>query len=263
MAAEIKPLKKFGQNFLNNTFYSKKIVEALECQEKDILLEIGAGTGALTDILIKQKFNRLTVLEIDIRLTDLLQQKYGSRISVLNKSILDFSFDELSKNSRIKVIGNIPYNITSDIILKIIENHAFIKRAVIMVQKEVADRLVAETRTKDYGILTVFIKCHGEIYRVLDVSRDNFYPVPNVDSAVISFDLFEKIDGIADYNLFRKVVRICFNNRRKMLRNSLKKILDNQNINEIRSVQLDHRPEELTVQDFKTLSNEISEINLN
>ena len=263
MAAEIKPLKKFGQNFLNNTFYSKKIVEALECQEKDILLEIGAGTGALTDILIKQKFNRLTVLEIDIRLTDLLQQKYGSRISVLNKSILDFSFDELSKNSRIKVIGNIPYNITSDIILKIIENHAFIKRAVIMVQKEVADRLVAETRTKDYGILTVFIKCHGEINRVLDVSRDNFYPVPNVDSAVISFDLFEKIDGIADYNLFRKVVRICFNNRRKMLRNSLKKILDNQDINEIKSVQLDLRPEELTVQDFKTLSNEISEINLN
>lgn len=259
MAAEIKPLKKFSQNFLKSTYYSKKIVAALDCQPEDTILEIGAGTGSLTDMLVKQPFKRITALELDCRLYDLLRQKYGSRISVINISILDFSIKELAKNSRIKVIGNIPYNITSDIIFKIIENHAYIKRAVIMVQREVASRLLAETRTKDYGILTVFVRCHSHITKVLDVSRENFYPVPNVDSSIINLDLFEETDGIANYQLFKKVVKTCFNNRRKMLRNSLKKIVESSYINKIKSVQLDIRPEELSIQDFKSLSNEISD----
>jgi len=262
MAAEIKPLKKFSQNFLKSFYYSEKIVAALDCQPDDIILEIGAGTGSLTDILVKQSYKHITVLELDSRLYDLLDQKYGSRITVVNRSILDFSINDLAKDSRIKVIGNIPYNITSNIIFKIIENHAYIKRAVIMVQKEVADRLLAKTRTKDYGILTVFVRCHSNIFRVLDVSRENFYPVPNVDSSVINLDLFEKTDGITDYQFFRKVVRVCFNNRRKMLRNSLKKIISDSDINKIKSVQLNMRPEELTVQDFKCLSNEISDLSL-
>jgi 16S rRNA (adenine1518-N6/adenine1519-N6)-dimethyltransferase len=258
MANQIKPLKKFGQNFLQNKYYIEKIVKALDCKEDDIILEIGAGRGALTDVLVRQTCSHITVLEIDTRLVEFLREKYSSMTNVIKTSILDFSLTELSKNKQIKVIGNIPYNITSQILFKIIDNRAVIKRAVLMVQKEVADRLLAETRTKEYGILSVFIQSLSEVKRLFDITRDNFYPVPKVDSSVISIDLKSDNEGIEDYQLFKKIVKTSFQSRRKMLRNSLKKILNAWGIDNINSISLEVRPEELSAEQFKILSNTIS-----
>ena len=260
MIAQIKPLKKFGQNFLQNIDYAKQIVKSLDCHENDCVLEIGAGQGALTEILVQFNCKNITVLEIDSRLVALLEEKYSPRIIVLKKSILDFSFLEIALEKRIKVLGNIPYHITSQILFKIIDNHKYIQRAVLMVQKEVANRLLADVRSKDYGILTVFIRCHSTVHRLIDISREHFDPAPQVDSTVICLDIYEKIDGINDYDIFKKIVRTSFQNRRKMLQNSLKGLFNTWQITGVESVSLTTRPEELSIEEFKILANEISNL---
>ena len=258
MATQIKPLKKFSQNFLQNKYYAEKIVDSLICRENDIILEIGAGKGVLTELLIQKKYKKLSVVEIDQRLAKLLEEKFSTDLTVIQDSILNVSFEQLAEDDRIKIIGNIPYNITSDIIFKIIDNYKYIKGAVLMVQKEVANRLVAETKTKDYGILTIFVGFHSKVQRLFNVNRENFYPVPNVDSSVVCLD-FDILQNITfDFRLFKKIVRTGFTSRRKMLRNSLKKLLILNDIDEISSISLDRRPEELSIEDFKILTNEIS-----
>ncbi|MCK4754161.1 MAG: ribosomal RNA small subunit methyltransferase A [Calditrichia bacterium] len=258
MATQIKPLKKFSQNFLQNKYYAEKIVDSLICRENDIILEIGAGKGVLTELLIQKKYKKLSVVEIDQRLAKLLEEKFSTDLTVIQDSILNVSFEQLAEDDRIKIIGNIPYNITSDIIFKIIDNYKYIKGAVLMVQKEVANRLVAETKTKDYGILTIFVSFHSKVQRLFNVDRENFYPVPNVDSSVVYLDFDILQNKTFDYRLFKKIVRTGFNSRRKMLRNSLKKLLILNEIDEISSILLDRRPEELSIEDFKILTNEIS-----
>ncbi len=258
MIAEIKPLKKFGQNFLQNIQYAKQIVKSLDCHENDTVLEIGAGQGALTEILAQLNCENITVLEIDSRLVAFLEERYSPRIVVLKKSILDFSFSEFAAKQRVKVLGNIPYHITSRILFKILDNYKYIQRAVLMVQREVADRLLAGVKSKDYGILTVFVRCHGTVHRLIDISREHFVPEPRVDSTVICLDMYEKIDGINEYEIFKKIVKTSFQNRRKMLQNSLKGLFNNWQIRGIESVSLTKRPEELSIEEFKILANEIS-----
>jgi 16S rRNA (adenine1518-N6/adenine1519-N6)-dimethyltransferase len=258
MATQIKPLKKFGQNFLQNIYYAEKIVDSLNCKENDIIIEIGPGKGILTEQLIQKEHKNISVIEIDQRLANMLEKKYVGNLSIIHDSVLNVSFERLAKDRRIKIIGNIPYNITSDIIFKIVDNYKYIKLAVLMLQKEVANRLVAATKTKDYGILSIFVGLHCKIRRLFDVNRENFYPIPNVDSAVVclDFDIVENIN--CDYDLFKKIVKTGFNSRRKKLRNSLKKLLISYDINYVSSISLDKRPEELTIEDFKILTNEIS-----
>jgi 16S rRNA (adenine1518-N6/adenine1519-N6)-dimethyltransferase len=258
MANQIKPLKKFGQNFLQNKYYAEKIVDSLNCAENDVVLEIGAGKGVLTDFLIQKKRKKLKVIEIDQRLSELLKEKYSNDLLIIQDSVLNISFKKLAGDDRIKVVGNIPYNITSDIIFKLIENYIYINRAVLMVQKEVANRLVAETKTKDYGILTIFAGYHSIVQRLFDVNRENFYPVPNVDSSVVCFDFNVAVQKNVNIDLFKKIVRAGFNSRRKMLRNSLSKVLSRKDLEEISSISLDRRPEELSIEEFLILTTEIS-----
>ena len=258
MATQIKPLKKFGQNFLQNKYIAEKIVDFLNCEKNDVIIEIGPGKGVLTELLVKKTYKKFTVIEIDPRLSVAIKEKFPTDLSVIQESILDVSIEQIAKENRVKIIGNIPYYITSDIIFKIVDNFKYVKRAVLMVQKEVANRLVAETKTKDYGLLTIFVGIHANVRRVFDVDRENFYPVPNVDSSVVCID-FEILENKNfDYKLFKKIVRTGFTSRRKMLHNSLKKLLDSYKIKNITSISLDKRPEELSIADFKELTNEVS-----
>jgi len=258
MATQIKPLKKFGQNFLQNKYFAEKIVDSLNCEKNDVIIEVGPGKGVLTELLIEKEYEKFTVIEIDPRLASVIKEKFPTDLSVIQDSVLNISFEQLARDNRVKVIGNIPYYITSDIIFKIVDNFKSIKRVVLMVQKEVANRLVAETKTKDYGLLTIFVGFHGDVRRLFDVNRENFYPVPKVDSSVvcIDFDILENKNF--DYKLFKKIVKTGFGSRRKMLRNSLKKLLVLHNISKVTSISLDKRPEELSIEDFKLLTNEIS-----
>ena len=258
MAAQIKPLKKFSQNFLRNKYYAEKIVDALNCEANDIIVEIGPGHGVLTELLIKKEFKKLSVIEIDQRLAILVKNKFPIDLTVIQDSVLNVSFEQLAIDGRIKIIGNIPYNITSDIIFKIVDNYKYINRAVLMVQKEVASRLVANPKTKDYGILTIFVGYHSSVQRLFDVSRDYFNPVPKVDSSVVCLDFIDFENKNFNYPLFKKIVKAGFKTRRKMLRNSLKKMLISNDINNLSSIDLDKRPEELSIEDFKLLTNEIS-----
>jgi len=258
MAAQIKPLKKFGQNFLHDAYFAEKIVDSLNCEINDDIVEIGPGKGVLTGLLTKKKYNNFTVIEIDPRLAGVIKEKYSTDLTVIKDSILNVSFEQLGKYNRIKVIGNIPYNITSDIIFKIVDNYKYIKRAILMVQKEVANRLVAETKTKDYGLLTIFVGFHGSVRRLFDVNREYFDPAPNVDSSVVCIDFDIPEDSIFNYELFKRIVKAGFSSRRKMLRNTLKELLVSNNISNVTSISMDKRPEELSIKDFKLLTNEIS-----
>jgi 16S rRNA (adenine1518-N6/adenine1519-N6)-dimethyltransferase len=258
MAGQFKSLKKLGQNFLQNKFYAEKIVDSLNCSEDDIVVEIGPGKGVLTEILIKKRYKKFSIIEIDRRLSSLLAEKFPTGVTIIHDNILNVSFAQLAENKRIKLIGNIPYYITSDIIYKIIDNFKYIKRAVLMVQKEVANRLVAKTRTKDYGLLTILVGFHCNIRLLFNVTSENFFPVPNVDSSVVCLD-FDKLENRnVDYELFKKIVKMGFSSRRKKLSNSLKQYLISHQITNILSISLDKRPEELSIEDFKLLTIEIS-----
>jgi 16S rRNA (adenine1518-N6/adenine1519-N6)-dimethyltransferase len=257
MATQIRALKRFGQNFLKDISYAQQIINALECQENDSILEIGAGKGALTELLLQQNCARITALEVDSRLVEFLNSRFSNELDIVPISILDFSIAQLAGSKRIKVVGNIPYNITSHILFKMLDNHTFISRAILMVQKEVADRLLAKPRTKDYGILTILLNSVGEVRHLTDISRTNFSPAPNVDSTVVILDFNTNPSEIEDFALFRQIVNTSFQARRKKLRNSLKKIMDSNKINSIKTVSLDLRPEELTVAEFQNLTNEI------
>jgi 16S rRNA (adenine1518-N6/adenine1519-N6)-dimethyltransferase len=256
----IRPRKNFGQNFLKNNVLALEIVNALRIQKSDIVVEIGAGLGILTKILSERPLKKLIALEIDNRLYEILKKCCNPNVQILKESILDYKFEHINYGEKVKVIGNIPYNLTSQIILKIIEERKYISNVVLMVQKEVADRLVANPNCKDYGILSVFLKYHADVNRLFDVNRNNFFPIPKVDSTVLTIHLSDHSNNVNDYNLFKKIVRTCFQTRRKMLRNSLLKVINKEQISKIDSTSLSLRPEELNLDDFVALTNEIVQL---
>jgi len=262
ISEKINPLKKYGQNFLTNTEIAKKIIDSLQISNDDVIMEIGPGKGALTGLILEKSPLKFYAFEIDPRMAQFLKKKFGDGVEVKLKDVLHFSATglKLNKGQRIKVVGNIPYYITSPIIFKLLEEKKYIEKIVLMIQKEVADRLVAVPNNKIYGILSVMAASQAEVTKLFNVSKNNFYPVPKVDSAVIQMDFVEALEEISDLDLFRKIVHTVFNTRRKMLQNSLKRMLNENTIAKIQSVSLSLRPENLTVSDFKFLTDEISHL---
>lgn len=262
------PQKRYGQNFLNNQFYANKIIDSFKLSADDTIVEIGAGRGAITKIIYRSKCQNKIALEIDAQLVDFLKKEYSPTIKILHKNVLDFSFQEIFEQFKkpVKVVGNIPYNITSPIIFHILNNSKYISNAILMVQKEVAERLTAKKDSKEYGILTIMVNSQAKVEKLFAVGRKNFFPVPKVDSVVVHLkipnDQF-KFDSQANYNLFKQIVQITFNNRRKMLKNTLKRIIKNNQIKLIKSVSVNDRPENLSIQDFRNLTREIWQIKQN
>ena len=260
MPAHLYPKKRFGQNFLTNKHYAAKIVDSIEISESDTVIEIGPGRGVLTEIISTKNCQKRIAVEIDTELAEQLQAIF-TNIEFLQQDILSFSFGELFKQSKnkLKVVGNIPYNITSPIIFQLLDNSSYISQAVLMIQKEVAERLIAEKDSKEYGILTVLVNAQAKVEKLFVVNRNNFYPQPKVDSMVIRLQFLKDDSEIDNYALFKKIVKATFNNRRKMLKNSLSKIVEDQNLNKIKSVPLNLRPENLSVNDFSNLANEVAQ----
>lgn len=261
---QVRALKRFGQNFLKNPHISQKIVAAIEPGTGDTILEIGPGKGALTRLLLEKNIRRLIAVEIDRRLIEELKkfEKASDTFTLINKDFMKLSFSELSGGSRIKLIGNIPYNLTSGILFKILDNYQYVSRAVLMIQKEVAERIVSGPGSRDYGILSVMTAIHGKTQRVLNVSRENFSPVPRVDSAVIAIDLFEKPLPVEDYHLFKEVVKASFQTRRKKMSNNLKRHFGSELTSYITTIDQNKRPEQLSVDEFRSLANEIYHLRL-
>ncbi|MGV2392545.1 UNVERIFIED_CONTAM: 16S rRNA (adenine(1518)-N(6)/adenine(1519)-N(6))-dimethyltransferase RsmA [Campylobacter lari] len=209
----IKAKKKFGQNFLNNQAVINKIVKIIDPKDKNII-EIGPGLGALTKNII-DKSNCFVAFEIDDDMIKYLTE--NEVFKAKNKQLIkaDFLQTDLSKYNNYEIVGNIPYYITSDIIFKIIDYRFLFKRAVLMVQNEVANRLVATINSNDYSKLSVTTQYVAKVKKELFIGAKNFTPAPKVDSAIVSFEFYQ--DKNDDYDNLKEFFKLCFLARRKKL----------------------------------------------
>jgi 16S rRNA (adenine1518-N6/adenine1519-N6)-dimethyltransferase len=248
----IKPLKQFGQNYLTDRNILRKIAEEIKPGEDDNLIEIGPGTGALTEFLYQYNRN-LTAVEIDTRVIEELKHRFPE-VNVLQQDFLKTDLTTLysEKKQKLRIAGNIPYNITSPIIFKIIRNSNIISDAVLLVQHEMAVRMAADRGTKDYSILSVLLKYFTEVKYVFKVSANVFYPKPKVSSAVVH--LFIKKDYEPEDEMFIKIVKAAFGKRRKTLKNSLRSSIFAEFDFEMSGIDLSKRAEQLEVNDFIRLA---------
>ena len=214
--------KKYGQNFLNNEIILDRIVNLFEVSSVDKIVEVGPGAGALTKRLVNKGCN-VTAFEIDVSLKKFLDKINKENLNVVYNDFLNINLnDYFNKEDKLYFIANIPYYITTPIITKFIDEEFIPEVMILMVQKEVGERLSAKPSTKDYGAITVILNYYFDISYEFTVDRSDFYPVPNVDSCIIKLTKKEYIGGVSDFNKFKKLVNDAFKQKRKNLRNNLK-----------------------------------------
>lgn len=260
--------KAFGQNFLTDEVLLAEIAEKAGVQKGDRVLEIGCGAGALTAVLAKVA-DKVVAYEIDKRLSPVLDRTLGGfdNVSIVFKDIMKEKISDIEREmgGDYKLVANLPYYITTPIVMNFLENAERLTSMSIMVQKEVADRFSANPSSSDYGAITVGINLRGGARTVLFVPREKFTPRPNVDSAVVRIDIDkEKSRGI-DLKRVRQVVRAGFSGRRKMLANNLMKVYGlsrEETINALTgaSISPTARAENLSAEDFVKLTGALPEI---
>lgn len=244
----VRPKKFLGQHFLANTHRARQIADALGEDYKDVL-EIGPGTGVLTQYLLEKPIN-LSVVEIDRESVAFLRKKYPS-LSIIEGDFLKLDLSALYTN-QFSIIGNFPYNISSQIFFKMLDYRHQVKELVGMIQKEVAERIVAPPGSKTYGILSVLLQAFYSTEYLFSVKPGEFYPPPKVNSAVIKLVRNEVEKLPCDEKMFFRMVKQAFQMRRKTLRNALKPL--NLPADESLQPLLDLRAEQLSVNDFVQLT---------
>lgn len=251
MQHQVKAKKHLGQHFLNDTTIAKKIVESLLEKDKVTpIIEIGPGTGVLTQYLINEVDNFLA-LDVDTESVDYLKTTYPlKKEKILVADFLQIDIRKLAGN-KFNVIGNFPYNISSQIMFKVLEHKHDVNIVVGMFQKEVAERLAEKPGTKTYGILSVLLQAFYDIEYLFTVGPEVFTPPPRVNSAVIRLVRNERKELDCDEKLFFRVVKTCFNQRRKMIRNSVQPLLGNRDLTH---PFFEKRPEQLSVEQFMELT---------
>ena len=245
----MKPKKSLGQNFLEDNAILSKIVECGEISNNDTIIEIGPGTGNLTKELIKKNPKSLIVIEKDEELSNLLYKKYGNKIIIINKDILD-CFNDLNRGKQIKVFGNLPYNISTKILTSFIKLDyldKLFKKFIFVFQKEVADRIIAKENTKQYGRLSIIASWKMYNEKIIDIDPKYFYPKPKVWSSLIVHTPKTKIENLKKTKNLEYITNIFFNQRRKMIRKPMKQIfLDYKNIAEKLNLDLSIRPQNIS-----------------
>lgn len=250
------PNKKLSQNFLIDGNIIQKIVQASQACADDNFLEIGPGPGALTEALLK-KGVKLTAIEKDSLFAESLSRFSG--ITIHHTDILEFSLDQLKSEKKGKVAANLPYHLTSPILNLLLPRYDLFEQVTVMVQEEVARRIVAKPQSKDYSSLTVFVNLYSEAHYAFSVSRNCFYPKPKVDSGVVTF--FLKRPEMDNPQPFLDFMRLLFCHRRKMIRTILSHLFPKEQIDEglvLQGVSVQSRPEELTCQRLIGLFNFLS-----
>ncbi len=249
--SSFKPKKSLGQHILLDTNIAKNIVNSLTLKHCSGILEIGPGTGILTELILKLGMENIYLVEIDSAAVEILQGKFAEhKQRIIHGDFLNLNL-ELLYPGKFAIIGNLPYNLSSQIFFKILDNKDKVEEVVCMVQKEVAERISSPPGNKDYGILSVLLQLYYNIEYLFTVNETVFYPRPKVKSSVLRLLRNSREELECDRKLFFRVVKAGFNQRRKILRNSLKSILLNLEIND--SI-FQKRPEQLTVEEFIDLT---------
>jgi 16S rRNA (adenine1518-N6/adenine1519-N6)-dimethyltransferase len=270
-AQKLHPKKQLGQNFIVDPGFTEMVVKRAGILPEDIILEIGAGLGALT-IPLARRAKKVFAVEKDRQIIPILNMEILvsglTNIMIIEKDILSVDIKALVEDmgGKIVVMGNLPYNISSQILVQLIRSRKGIRRAVLMFQKELAQRITAETGCKDYGRLTVMLRYCSNIKKLVDAKASLFFPKPKVDSEILELRFKKDIDHEAvDEPFLFKVIKAGFGNRRKTLKNALaaselnidpntaKRVLEKSGIDPVR------RAETLTVEEFVTLSNTLIE----
>ena len=254
----IKAKKSLGQNFLIDRDVLEKIVSITDISNKDVL-EIGPGSGNLTTYILKQKPKKLYVVEKDDELATLLKEKFDTEIEIINDDILKVSESNISEQ-KLSVFGNLPYNISTEILSKWILNigsNFWFESLVLMFQKEVADRIISEFNNSNYGRLSILSSWKLNVKKILDIKPQSFSPRPKIDSSLLLFTPKENFFKLKDPKNLEKITRIFFSQRRKMLKKPFNQVFDNgKEVAEKFGIDLNLRPQNLEPETYFKLVKE-------
>ncbi len=270
----IKANKSLGQNFLISNEAVEGIINAVNIQKNDLIIEIGPGLGTLTEKIV-EKAGKILCIELDTRMVNILKDRFllYNNIEIINEDVLKVDLkkyiieNKVNNITNVKIIGNLPYYITTPIVMKLLEEQLDIESITIMVQKEVAERLIAKPGSTLSGSISYAVSYYTEPEFVIDVNRDAFIPSPEVDSAVIKLNIREnEVVKVNNKELFFKIIKLAFMQRRKTLVNALVNgnLLNSKNDVEQMLVQLEIdtkiRGEKLTLEEFAKIENYVSNI---
>lgn len=267
---KIQANKSLGQNFLIDDCVIEKIIESSNIEKEDLIIEIGPGLGVLTERLLK-KSNNVVVIELDKKMIEILQNRFclNRNLEIINNDILKVDLEKLIKNkkeqtniNKVKIVANLPYYISTPIIMKLLENRLEISEIIVMVQKEVAQRLGAETGKREAGAITYAVEYYAKATPIIDVPKESFIPSPKVESQVIKLEVRQnpKIE-VEDEKLLFNIIQKSFMQRRKTLSNALinNRILDSkeevEKMFKTLEIPSNVRGEKLTLEEFGKIAN--------
>lgn len=267
---KIQANKSLGQNFLIDDNVIESIIESSEIEKEDLIIEIGPGLGVLTERLLKKSDN-VIVIELDKRMISILKNRFclNKNLTIINDDVLKVNLEELIKNrkqqnkiNKVKIVANLPYYISTPIIMKLLENKLEINEIIVMVQKEVAERLSAKTGEREAGAITYAVEYYAQATKIIDVPKESFIPSPKVESQVIKLEVRKnpKIK-VEDEELLFSIIQKSFMQRRKTLSNALinNKILENkeevEKMFETLNIDNNVRGEKLTLEEFGKITN--------
>jgi 16S rRNA (adenine1518-N6/adenine1519-N6)-dimethyltransferase len=262
----IRPHKRLGQHFLIDAAVIERMVTAANISPEDAVLEIGPGLGALSETLTK-KAGRLALVEMDTTLAQRLTERFRNdeQVQVIPADFLRLDLNEVFHDQSLKVVASLPYNVATPILFRLLDYRKLFRVVTVMLQQEVAARITASPGTKAYGVLSVLIQLYASAKPVCTVEPRSFFPVPKVHSQVIQL-VFQETPRVevTDIDLFRRIVKAAFNQRRKILRNALRSIGrgdltmsggDLEMIGHHANIDLQRRGETLSLEEFATLAN--------
>ena len=263
----IKPNKSLGQNFLINSEVVENIVQSSDITKDDMVIEIGPGLGVLTKYLL-EKAKKVVCIELDTRMVKILQDRFSEydNIEIINTDVLKINLNEIIEKNKgeirkVKVVANLPYYITTPIIMKLIEDRLDIESITVMIQKEVADRLIEIPGGKNTGAITYTVYYYCTSKKIMEVPNTSFIPEPEVTSEIIKMDLRDKpVVDVENPQIMFRIIKSAFMQRRKTLLNALTNanvfINKEQGINTLKELNLKEnvRAEELTIQDFSNIT---------
>ena len=253
----LKPKKSLGQNFLLDKNIINKIIDTAKIESNDVVLEVGPGTGNLTQFIISKKPKKIYLVEKDENLANELEKQYFNKITIIKKDILKIPY-EFYSGKRFLILGNLPYNISTKILSEWCLNKSLnVSKMVLMFQKEVAERILANVNSKNYGRITILCKWKFNIKKITDVKPNSFFPKPKVHSTVLEFVSKRKFHEIKDPKNLEKITRVFFSQRRKMIKKPINILFKNFQFDYKKfNIKPSDRPQNIDIKEYLEIVNE-------